>query len=93
MFDRKQARGHPSPRQAFEALECGCCMYAGISTCSGPARSVGLRDDLDSNSILVCKSHHGRLRKLDAHRLAELERVLVRGFAEQRRCFAPLATR
>ncbi len=59
-------------------------MYAAISTCSGSADAVGLRDEHDRNDVLVCRAHYGRLRKLREHKLDALERFLVPAFAEHR---------
>jgi hypothetical protein len=81
---RRRSRRHPTPRQAFDALSQGVCMYAPISTCSGPAFHEGLRGDDDVNDVLVCKAHFGRLRRMPARDLDRLERTLVRAFAEAR---------
>lgn len=84
-WKRQQAsRRHPTPPQALAALEEAHCLYAPVSVCSGPVASVGLRDDEDLNVVLACKAHYGRLRKLDARSLAQLERVLVEAFAYRR---------
>ena len=70
------ARGHPTPAQAFDALNDARCMYAAISTCSGKPRSTGLRAEGDTSDVLVCKAHYGRLRKLPARDAERLEREL-----------------
>jgi hypothetical protein len=85
----KRPRGHPTPKQAFAALEEGHCLYAPVNACSGRPRAVGLRHDYDSSDVLVCKAHYGRLRKLDAHSLDELEGFLKRAFAGARPPSAP----
>lgn len=43
-----------------------------------------LRDDFDESDVLVCRAHYGRLRRMDAWRLDELERDLHRAFALMR---------
>lgn len=77
----RSQRGHPTPRQAYDALSVGQCMYAPISVCAGPARIVGLRDEDDVNDVLVCRAHYGRLRTMPRRQLDLLERALVRAFA------------
>ncbi len=55
-------------------------MYAAVSKCSGPLRSVGLRHAEDVDVVLACKAHVGRLRTLDERSAIELRRVLREAF-------------
>jgi hypothetical protein len=77
-------RKGPTPQQAH-ALSQGHCLYAPLSTCSGPPRQVGLRNREDENVVLARKGHTGALWHLDERHLAELERHLVRAFTLGRR--------
>jgi hypothetical protein len=52
--------------------------------CTGPAYPTGLRGEDDENDVLVCRAHFGRLRRMPERELDQLERVLVRAFAEAR---------
>ena len=70
----------PTPRQAYERLAEGFCIYSGLSACSSRPRRVGLRGRDDDNIVLACKAHTGALWALPARRLDELERHLVRAF-------------
>jgi HK97 family phage major capsid protein len=84
LFRRTAAsRRHPTSEQALEALKEGRCLYAPVSTCSGAATIVGLRDDDDGSGVLVCKAHYGRLRTLGSRELDKLERFLIAGFGHQ----------
>jgi hypothetical protein len=77
---RKRSRRHPTPEQALVALEAGHCMYSPLSKWTGHPTSTGLRGDEDINSVLVCKAHYGRLRKLEPRAADKLERVLLEAF-------------
>lgn len=82
LFRRKPPpRRHPTPAQAAGALAQGSCMYAPTrSACSGQPGHVGLRTADDTNTILVCGAHYGRLRKIPARDLDRLERTLLDAF-------------
>jgi len=53
-----------TPAQAAANLQAGQCMYASTGPCSGPPHPVGLRDKQDSDVVLCCRAHTGRLGKL-----------------------------
>jgi hypothetical protein len=72
-----RGRGHPSNAEAAEALLAGDCMYRLCSAkCSPRLRSVGLRDNDDSDVVLVCSGHYGRLRQMPPDELDDLARAL-----------------
>ena len=48
---------HPTGEQAAVSLRRGLCLYAAVSVCSGPAGSVGLAREDDTDAVLVCKAH------------------------------------
>jgi hypothetical protein len=76
-----QASGrHPTPRQAYDALSQGCCLYAPVTRCSGPLFAAGLRSDDDDADVLVCRAHYGRLRAAKPGELDTLHRKLVKAF-------------
>jgi hypothetical protein len=50
------------------------------SACSGRLGHVGLRNNDDMNTVLVCSAHFGRLRTMEARELARLERILLETF-------------
>ena len=81
---RRRSQRHPTPAEAYEALAQAQCMYAAHAVCSGPTSAVGLRGPDDTNDVLVCRAHFGRLRSVRKRDLDELERYLVRAFEEQR---------
>ncbi len=82
---RRRSRQHPTPRQAYEALSEGLCLYAGMTKCSGSVRAVGLRNELDGSDVLVCRAHYGGLWQLDERSAEQLERVLTKAFARPAR--------
>lgn len=51
-------------------------MLAVAGECSGNLLNVGLRDDYDSNAVLVCVSHRDRLRALRPYEAERLCRYL-----------------
>ena len=82
---RRRSNGHPTPQAAYAALSEGMCLYASVNACSSrPLRQVGLRDNDDSNVVLCCTAHYGRLRRMKPRDLDRLERDLVRAFGETR---------
>jgi hypothetical protein len=77
---RKWPAGHPNREQAHEALRAGRCMYSPINSCSGKTRTAGLRHNDDVSSVLVCKAHFGKLRRLDPDDAERLDRELRKAF-------------
>ena len=77
---RKRSRGHPTPKQAFAALEQGDCLYSPLTKCSGKLRSVGIRGEQDVSAVLVCRAHFGALRRMPEREADKLERVLREAF-------------
>ena len=73
-------RSRLSPQDAARALAAGQCLYAEVSSCSGPAASNGLRHEDDHSAVLVCRAHYGRLRRANPDDLDELERYLRAAF-------------
>ena len=56
----KHSQPDPTPAQALIALQEGRCLYSPVSRCSGPPKPVGLRNEDDSGTVLVCRAHFGR---------------------------------
>ena len=80
---RRKGKGrHPTAAQAYDALSQGSCLYAPLSTCSGPPRQTGLRDRDDLTVVLACGAHAGRLRRIKPHDLTKLERNLAKAFGK-----------
>ena len=72
--------GHPTPQEAFSALEQGLCMYAPVSKCSSAPKQVGLRGRDDVDVVLCCKAHVGKLWRMDARYADKLGRALSEAF-------------
>jgi hypothetical protein len=55
-------------------------MYRPLSNCSSPPNPRGLRHNEDTNHILVCGAHFGRLRRMPTDELDRLEHVLLEAY-------------
>jgi hypothetical protein len=81
----KPRRKHPNSAEAAEALLDGRCLYSQISMCSGrrKVRAVGLRNQEDEDTVLVCGAHYARQRKIPDRDLEKLRRDLRSVFASK----------